>query len=153
MNKLSLVFIAGLSIAAFGCKKKGGADCDRAINHSMDLSKADMQKMGVDTKILQRMKDLGVQHCKDDKWPDDAVKCMSEAKTETEAQRCYDKLSKAQQDKMYAAAAALSPPGGEPGGRVGSDMGSAGAGSSDMGSAAAGSAAAGAGSAAAGSAH
>ena len=75
MNKLSLVFVAGLAFATFGCKKKGGgADCDKAINHSMELSKADMAKMpGMDDKTMEKMKDIGLQHCKDDKWPDDVA--------------------------------------------------------------------------------
>src|SRR5439155_22489410 len=52
MNKLSIVFVAGLAVAGFGCKKKGGGDCSTAINHSMELSKADMAKMpGMDDKM------------------------------------------------------------------------------------------------------
>lgn len=103
MNKLSLVFVAALSLAAFGCKKKGG-DCASAINHSMELSKADMSKMpGMDDKMLGKLKDLGVQHCKDDKWSDDAIKCMNDAKAEADAKACYSKLSNDQQEKMNKA--------------------------------------------------
>src|SRR4051794_26909460 len=108
MNKLSFVLVAALSLAAFGCKKKGGADCDGAINHSMELSKADMSKMpGVDDKMIQKMKDVGIQHCKDDKWPADATKCMVDAKAMADAQACYGKLSADQRDKMNKAAMAL----------------------------------------------
>src|SRR5437660_11231267 len=57
MKKLSFVFVAALSIAAFGCKKKGG-DCAKALDNSMELSKADMAKMpGWDDKMMQKMKD------------------------------------------------------------------------------------------------
>ena len=164
MTKLSIVFVGALALAAFGCKKKGG-DCAGAITHSMDLAKADMAKTpGMDDKMMQKMKDIGMQHCKDDKWSADVLKCMTDAKTETEAQGCYTKLTPEQQDKMNKAAMeAMQPPGGaagSAGGAMGSDTGSAAAGSaagsggamgSDTGSAGAGSAPAG-GSAAAGSA-
>ena len=49
MKNISFVLVAAFSLAAVGCKKKGtggGADCAQAINHSMELSKAEMQKMG-----------------------------------------------------------------------------------------------------------
>ena len=113
MKKFSIVFVAALSLGAFGCKKKG-ADCDKAIANSMEVSKADMAKMpGVDDAMMQKMKDLGVQHCKDDKWPDDALKCMTDAKTQSEAQGCYGKMTPEQQDKMTKAMMAMmTPPGG-----------------------------------------
>src|SRR5438067_2406723 len=104
MDKLSFAFVTALALAAFGCKKTGG-DCAKAIAHSSELAKADMQKSpGMDDKMLQKLRDVGVQHCTDDHWSDDAVKCMIDAKTETEAQACYGKLSKDQQDTMNRAA-------------------------------------------------
>ena len=148
MKNLSFVFIAALSVAAVGCKKKGGdADCAAAINHSMELSKSDMQKMGTDDKMMAKMADLGIQHCKDDKWPADATKCMTDAKTMQDAQACYSKLTSDQRDKMNKAAMEMmtaNPPTPPAGSDMGSAAGSAMAGS-DMGSAAgsAGSAAAG----------
>jgi hypothetical protein len=147
MKKISFVFVAALSFAAFGCKKQG-PDCAKAINNSMGLAQADMKKMpGVDDKAIEKMKDLGIQHCQDDKWPDDAVKCMTEAKTEGDAQACYGKLSHEQQEKMNKAAMDMAKPAGGAGGAGGSDTGSANAGSAPAG---AGSAPAGAGSAPAG---
>ena len=89
MHKLSLLFVAAVALA--GCKKKdaaGGADCDKAIDHSMELSKAEMSKMpGVDDKMLAKMRDLGVTRCKEDGWPDEARKCMVDAKTMADARR------------------------------------------------------------------
>ena len=158
MKTLSLVFVGALAFAAFGCKKKGGdtggggaADCAKAVNHSMELSKAEMEKMGTDASMMQKMVDLGIKRCNEDKWPADATKCMIDAKTMADAQTCYGKLSKDQQDKMNKAAMELAAPAGsaeQGSAAAGSDAGSAAAGS-DAGSAAAGSAA---GSAAAGSA-
>ena len=85
-----------------GCKGSGG-DCTAAIEHSMELSKADMAKMGMDDKALAKAKEIGIQHCKDEKWPDEVVACMKDAKTEGDAQNCYTKLSKEQQDSMQKA--------------------------------------------------
>jgi len=138
MKNVSICFVMALSLAAFGCKKKG-ADCTAAINHSMDLSKADMEKMPGGEQMMGKMRDLGVQHCKDDKWSDDAVKCMNDAKSEADAQACYGKLTADQRDKMNKAAMALMTPANPT--PAGSDMagsaapGSAAMAGSDMGSA------------------
>ena len=153
MKKLSFVLVAVLSLAAFGCKKKGGGgDCASAVHHSMDLSKADMQKMGTDDKMMQKMVDVGITRCKEDKWSADALKCMTDAQTMNDAQGCYGKLTPEQQSKMNKAAMELMAPPSDTGSAApppaGSDSGSAAAGSAAP---AAGSAAPAAGSAAAGS--
>jgi hypothetical protein len=111
MTKLSFILVGVLAVGGAGCKKKaGGADCDQAINHSMELSKAEMSKMpGVDEAMMGKMKDVGIQHCKDDKWSDEARKCMVDAKTMADAQGCYGKLTQDQRDKMNKAAMELAP--------------------------------------------
>jgi hypothetical protein len=152
MKKISFVFAAALAFAATGCKKKG-ADCGQAIANSMELSKADMAKMpGVDDKMMAKMRDLGVEHCTADKWSDDAIKCMSDAKTMADAQGCYGKLSAEQRDKMNKAAAAMMTPPSGAGSAAADGSGAMGSDSGSGGSAAAGSAAAGGSNTAAGSA-
>jgi hypothetical protein len=156
MKSISMAFAAALVLAAMGCKTHG-ADCESAIAKGMELSKADMQKHpGMDEKTMQKLKDIGVQRCTEDKWPEAAIKCMVDAKSETEAQACYGKLSPEQQAKMNQAAWGGAAAGGTAGagsaatgdwGSAGSAMaGSAMAGSaasgSDMGAGSAGSAAA-----------
>lgn len=148
MKNVSLVFVALLACAAAGCKKKtaGSADCGAAINHSMELSKADMQKQGTDPAMFQKMADLGLQHCKDDKWSAEAIKCMIDAKTMTDSQGCYEKLTQEQRDTMNKAAMEMMTPAAgsgsaaadTAGSAAGSDAGSAAgsAGSADAGSAA-----------------
>ena len=152
MKKMPVILIAAFSLAAVGCKKKGaggGADCAQAINHSMELSKAEMQKMGTDNATMKKLVDLGIQRCTEDKWPDAAIKCMVDAKTMSDAQACYGKLSQEQQDKMNKAAMELATPAAGSGSGEGSAAaGSAGGTGSAAGSAAAGSDAAGSGSAA-----
>jgi hypothetical protein len=123
MHKLSFVFVAVLSVAA--CKK-GGADCAKALDHSMELASGDMKSRGNDDAMLQKMKALGVQHCTDDKWSDDVLKCMVDAKNEAEGKACYGKLTPEQQEKMNKAAMEMMKP---PAPAAGSDTGSAGGGS------------------------
>lgn len=145
MKTLSFVFVGALAVAALGCKKKSdtsasaGGDCAKAVTHSMELSKAEMEKMGTDAAMMQKMVDLGIKRCNEDKWPADATKCMTDAKTMADAQACYGKLSKEQQDKMNKAAMELAMPAGsaeQGSAAAGSDAGSAAAGSADAGSAA-----------------
>jgi hypothetical protein len=101
MTKTSIVLVAALSLAGVGCKKKGG-DCTKAIANSMEVAKASMA--GVDKTMLTKMRDLAVKNCQDDKWPDEAIACMTDAKSETAAQGCYSKLTADQQAKMNKAA-------------------------------------------------
>jgi len=107
MTKTSIVLVAALSLAAFGCKKKGG-DCTKAIANSMEVSKASMA--GVDKAMLGKMRDLAVKSCQDDKWGDEAITCMTDAKSEAAAQACYGKLTADQQAKMNKAAMDLASP-------------------------------------------
>ena len=152
MQSIRIAFVIALSVAAFGCKKKAAStgDCATAINHSMELSKAEMKEMGTDDKMMQRMADLGIQHCKDDKWSPDVIKCMVDAKTMADSQACYGKLTNEQQEKMNKAAMELAAPAAAAGsaaaeGAAGSAAGSA---APDTGSAGSAAGSAGAGSAA-----
>lgn len=147
--KIMFMFVAALSFASVGCKKKKtaeGGDCGAAINNSMSLSKAEMEKApGMDATMMQKMMDLGVQHCKDDKWSADAIKCMTDAKTMNDAQACYGKLTPEQQKKMNQAVMdmAMAKQGGGSAGTGSADTGSAGsAAGSDSAAAGSGSAAA-----------
>lgn len=149
MTKFSIVLVGVLALGGVGCKKKaGGADCDKAIHHSMELSKAEMSKMpGVDDKMMAKMVDVGIEHCNADKWSDDAKKCMADAKTMADAQGCYGKLTQEQRDKMNKAAMELATPPADTTGSGAPAQGSQGSaelasGAEPAGSAAAGSAAA-----------
>jgi hypothetical protein len=113
MNKITFVLAAALSVAAVGCKKKTGADCGKAITNSMAVSKADIAATpGVDDKVMAKMAEIGMQRCKEDKWGDDVVRCMSDAKTKVDAQGCYAKMSAEQRDKMNMAAMEMMTPTG-----------------------------------------
>ena len=106
MRKLVFALVAVLSVAAAGCKKKDGG-CAAAVEHSMELSRAEMQKMGTDDKTLQKLVDVGTLRCQEDEWSAEALACMTDAPTMTDAQLCYGKLTAEQQAKMTRAATEL----------------------------------------------
>jgi hypothetical protein len=39
---------------------------------------------GMDDQLKSKMKAVALSHCKDGKWSDDVVQCMSEAKADTD---------------------------------------------------------------------
>jgi cytochrome c556 len=103
MKTVSIMFVAVLAAAGAGCKKKGG-DCAAAIDHGMEIMKSMMPKMeGMPPDWMDKAKALGVQHCQDDGWSDDALKCMTEASGVADSQACYKQLTQEQQDKMNKA--------------------------------------------------
>ena len=119
MKKLSIAFIATLSIVAFsGCKKKGGGDCDSTVNSAVDRMMdqqmkegmkeggdkmtPEMKKMAEDmaNQMKPKMKAAMSKSCKDDKWSSDALKCMDDAKTMDEMEKCESKLTPDQKKNM-----------------------------------------------------
>ena len=89
---------------------------------------------GMDAAMMQKVADLGIKRCTEDKWPAEATKCMIEAKAMADAQGCYAKLTQEQQGKMNKAAQELMMA------NAGSAAGSAAVGSADAAGSAAGSA-------------
>ena len=173
----TFVLAAALSLTAFGCKKKGGADCDSAVSNAIDRSMAEEMKAGGDMPpemkkqaeemmkaVVPKIKSAMIKSCKDDKWSDEVLKCMNDAKTKADFDGCENKLTPQQKSNAEKAAAEAMGMGGamgggdhgttEPaGGSAGSaEMGGSAAGSAEAGSAEAGSAAPAGGSADMGSA-
>jgi len=101
MKNISIAFVAALSLAAVGCKKKGG-DCDAAINNMMTIMKTEMK--GMDEKMMapmmEKVKGIAQKHCAEDKWPDDVLKCMIDSKDAKAADECEKKMPKDLKDKM-----------------------------------------------------
>ncbi len=108
------IIVACLFLAAAGCKKKeatvAGPSCAQAVSHSMALSKDEMKKLGTDDALMQKLVDLGVKRCTEDKWSPEAIKCMVDAKAMADAQSCYGKLTNEQQAAMNNAAIELAMP-------------------------------------------
>ena len=120
MKKISIAFVACLSLVAFsGCKKKGGGgDCDSTVNSAVDRMMdqqmkegmkeggdkvtPEMKKMAEDmaNQMKPKMKAAMSKSCKDDKWSGDALKCMDDAKTMDEMEKCEAKLTPDQKKNM-----------------------------------------------------
>ena len=119
MKKISIAFVATLSLLAFaGCKKKGGGDCDSTVNSAVDRMMdqqmkegmkeggdkmtPEMKKMAEDmaNQMKPKMKAAMSKSCKDDKWTGDALKCMDDAKTMDEMEKCEAKLTPDQKKNM-----------------------------------------------------
>jgi hypothetical protein len=118
MKKLSIAFVATFSLLAFaGCKKKGGGgDCDSTVNSAVDRMMDQQMKEGMkDEKVTPEMKKMAEdmanqmkpkmkaamsKSCKDDKWSADALKCMDDAKTMDEMEKCESKLTADQKKNM-----------------------------------------------------
>jgi hypothetical protein len=118
MKNRSILIVAILSLGAFGCGK-GGSDCASlgpAIEHQMDAemnaskdAPAEMKKQAEEMMkaIMPKMKAVLTKSCSDDKWPGDAIKCMTSAKSMRDMQGCDSKLSaeqKANVEKAMTAA-------------------------------------------------
>ncbi len=105
MKKILIVIVAAHSLAAFGCTNKR-ADCGKAVDNGTEVQKADLPT-GIDDKKKGKMKDLAMSHCKDDKWADDVLQCMSEAKTGTDFKSCQSRLTPEQKGSMQNAMSEL----------------------------------------------
>ena len=122
MKKISIVFVAALSLAAFGCAKSASGSGEAAYKDRPVLTVARQSTTvwwsrrppaaGMDDKMNGKMKDVAMSHCKDDKWSDDVVQCMSEAKTDTDFQTCQGRLTPEQKDGVQKAMKDLKTAGG-----------------------------------------
>jgi hypothetical protein len=109
LKKISMVLCAGLFAVTFtsGCKKdekSAGGGCDglgtkMKAQMASEMPKdvpADMKKSV--EEMGNKMADMLVKHCKDDKWSADVVKCGNEAKDPKK--ECMGKLTAEQQKKL-----------------------------------------------------
>ncbi len=120
MKKISIAFVACLSLVAFtGCKKKGGGgDCTSTVNSAVDRMMDQQMKEGMKeggdkmtpemkkqaedmmNAMKPKMKTAMVKSCTDDKWSADALKCMDDAKTMDDMQKCEGKLTPEQKKNV-----------------------------------------------------
>src|ERR1051326_7562920 len=98
MKKISIAFVAALSLVAFtGCKKKGGGgDCASTVNSAVDRMMDQQMKEGMKeagdkmtpemkkqaddmaAAMKPKMKTAMTAACTEDKWSADALKCMDD---------------------------------------------------------------------------
>lgn len=112
-SDLSLPFalLLAISLLLVGCGGKKGADCEKAVNNLIDVTKPDLLKSmpGVDDATVAKMKNMGVARCKEDKWSDDAVKCLAQASASGDVQTCQSKMPSDLVQKFSLAILSLNP--------------------------------------------
>lgn len=119
MNKLSIASVSAL-VAAFvvapwlaACQgKKPGPDCAAALEHAMQVSRAELAAM--DAATVARIKQASLARCIEDKWSAEALACLGEARTGGELGACEGKQTAEQRDKLAKAIAATTST-GDPG--------------------------------------
>lgn len=139
MKKLSIAVVAVVFAATTAGCKKGGVDCEQALDNAVKVSKAEMTSPAMEDK-LAKIRAASLQRCKEDKWSADALKCFAAAKTGAELGKCEELKTKEQREKLEKAVLdVMGPPPPDPnvgsGGSGGSGSGGSGVGSgSAMGS-------------------
>jgi len=111
MNKLSIASVSAL-VAAFvvatwlaACKgKKSGPDCAAALEHAMQVSRAELAAM--DAPTVARIQQASLARCIEDRWSAEALACLGEARTGSDLGACEGKQTADQRDKLAKAIAA-----------------------------------------------
>jgi hypothetical protein len=142
MNKLSIASVLAL-VAAFvaapwlaACKdKQSSPDCASALEHAMQVSRAELAAM--DDATVARIKQASLTRCLEDHWSAEALACVGKARTGGDLGACEGTKTADQRDKLAKAVAAATGTGSD-GGTTGSGAGSATAAGSGDGSAASG---------------
>ena len=99
MNK---IVIAALLALAAGCSKKA-PDCDAEIGKGMDSYTALLKQKTSNPDALliaSKLREATIERCKADKWTVDVVTCYGAIKTPQDIQRCQDKLTEDQRNKL-----------------------------------------------------
>jgi hypothetical protein len=109
MTKLAVVFV--VAVAVIGCKKKG-ADCDHAVTNMLEVQRPGMVSMGMEPRLIDKIKAIALHRCKEDSWPDDSMRCMTEAKSQADAETCQKGLPKEMGEKVKKEIDDASPPAG-----------------------------------------
>lgn len=102
-TKIALV----LMLAAAGCSKQTGSDCDAPINKGMDNftqsvkakgSDSPMQKMMLD--VVDKLRTTFLARCKEDKWAPEASACFGTVASQADVKACEAKLTDDQRKKL-----------------------------------------------------
>lgn len=109
MIRLAVVAIIasiGLSLAACSKKQDGNAsdECAAAVDHMMNVQLADLSKdldaksKEAATTAINTAKANLAASCRQMKWSRDAIDCVKAVKTDADAARCDEKLTKEQRE-------------------------------------------------------
>ena len=101
--KIALV----LMLAAAGCAKKAGSECDAPINKGMDnltqtlkARGSDSPMMGAMMGVIDKMRTTFLQRCHEDKWAPEAATCFGTVSSQPEVKACEGKLTEEQRTKL-----------------------------------------------------
>ena len=110
MRKTLLVAAA---LALSGCGKKGSeakGDCAASVANAISLSAEEFKKQGLDDATVAKIRESSVTRCKEDKWSNEILKCLADAKKADDVAKCQQMMSKEQSDNMAKAIAGAMPP-------------------------------------------
>lgn len=104
MRKILLVAVLALS----GCGKKGSeakADCTASVTNAVSLSSDELKKSGATPDTVTKIRESSITRCKEDKWSNEILKCLADAKKADDVSKCQAMMSKEQSDNMAKAIA------------------------------------------------
>ena len=133
-NFLLVVAVLALS----GCGKKGDeakGDCTTSVTNAVNLSSEEFKKNGVTDATQAKIRESSIVRCKEDKWTNEVLKCLADAKQADAVAKCQNMMSKEQSDNMAKAIAGAMGTQPDQGSGSAPDQGSAGSGSGSAGSA------------------
>jgi len=102
---MKMIVLAAL-LAAAGCSKKSGTDCESAIAKGVDSmlatvkSSSSQQVRDSVKEIAGKLRTALTQRCTEDKWAIEVVECYAKLTTQGEMQACESKLSAEQRTKL-----------------------------------------------------
>jgi hypothetical protein len=106
MRKTLLLVVAALALS--GCGKKGSeakGDCATSVANAVSLSAEEFKKQGVTDATVAKIRDSSITRCKEDKWTNEILKCLADAKKADDVAKCQQMMSKEQSDNMAKAIA------------------------------------------------
>lgn len=110
MKSIMLVALLASSLAAVGCSKKSGADCEAPINKGMDnflnmlKSKgSNMPSAPMQAQLLEKARGVFIGHCQDDKWAPEVAECFATVQSQHDVVKCEGKLTEDQRSKLHVA--------------------------------------------------
>jgi hypothetical protein len=128
-NFLLVVAVLALS----GCGKKADeakGDCTTSVTNAVNLSSEEFKKNGVTDETQAKIRESSIVRCKEDKWTNEVLKCLADAKQADAVAKCQNMMSKEQSDNMAKAiAGAMGTQPDQGSGSAPPDQGSAGSGS------------------------
>lgn len=99
MRKILLAAVLALS----GCGKQASeakGDCAASVANAVNLSSEEFKKNGVTDATQAKIREASVVRCNEDKWSNEVLKCLADAKKADDVSKCQNMMSKEQSDNM-----------------------------------------------------